>query len=574
MLKKSTGRTQKQLVAENEDLRARLDEAEETLRAIRSGEVDALIVSGVGGEQVFTLKGADHSYRVLIEDMNEGALNLTADGVILYANRRLAEMLKTPLEKVIGSAIHTWIAPDSQRILQSLLRKGVDGKRREQLILTAGDGTQVPVNLSVSNLLGNEMPDYFCMVATDLTEQKRSDAIAASEKLAQELLAASNQSRLELLRVIEDQKRAEELLAASEVRYRRLFESTKDGILILDAETGMVVDVNPFLIDLLDFSHEAFLGKAIWELGVFKDLVASEDKFLELQEKEYARYEDLPLQTAEGRVIDVEFVSNVYLVDGHKVIQCNIRDITERKRAQDALAASKAYVESVIQNFLDTLIVVDVEAKIRTVNPATCHLLGYTEKELIGQPISMIFAKEEEEEEEANRMFQFFREPEKSKALSLQDTIRNIELHYKTKDGRLVPMSFNASVLTDEAGNVRGVVGGAKDLTEIKLAEESRRKSEERFRKVIENIFEFVPEGLLTFTNKLNLFRINKAFRDVVQKYSAGLNYTEQELTEIIIEQVKNRIINEDYTEIRIPKKQRLRIKKDEEAKNRQNNFF
>jgi len=85
--------------------------------------------------------------------------------------------------------------------------------------------------------------------------------------------------------------------------------------------------------------------------------------------------------------------------------------------------------------------------------------------------------------------------------------------------------------------------------------EEARRKSEERFRKVIENIFEYVPEGLLTFTNKLNLFRINKAFQDVVQKYSGKLNYTEQELTEIIIEQVKNRIINEDYTEIRIPKK-------------------
>ena len=257
MIKKPT--TQKQLLLELEDLRARLDEAEETLRAIRSGEVDALIVSGAGGEQLFTLKGADHSYRILIEDMNEGALTLTAEGVILYANRCFAEMLKMPLEKVVGSTIHTWVAPDRQRILQSLLRKGVDEKRREQLVLTASDGTLVPVYLSVSNLLINEMPDSFCLVATDLTEQKRSDAIAASEKLAQELLAASNQSRLELLRVIEDQKRAEELLAASEVRYRRLFESTKDGILILDAETGMVVDVNPFLIDLLDFSPDSQL---------------------------------------------------------------------------------------------------------------------------------------------------------------------------------------------------------------------------------------------------------------------------------------------------------------------------
>ena len=208
--------TQEDLLLELEDMRARLNEAEETLRTIRSGEVDALIVPGACGEQIFTLKGAEHSYRILIEDMSEGAVTLTAEGMILYANRRFAEMLKTPLEKVIGSTIHTWIAPDSQRILQSLLRKGVDGKRREQFMLTAGDGTQVPVNLSVSNPLVNEMPDYSCLVATDLTEQKRSDAIAASEKLAQELLAASNQSRLELLRVIEDQKRTEEALRNSE----------------------------------------------------------------------------------------------------------------------------------------------------------------------------------------------------------------------------------------------------------------------------------------------------------------------------------------------------------------------
>jgi PAS domain S-box-containing protein len=123
-------------------------------------------------------------------------------------------------------------------------------------------------------------------------------------------------------------------LAASELRYRRLFESAKDGILILDADTGMVVDVNPFLTNLLGFSRTEFLGKRIWELGFFKNLAANEDKFSELQIKEYVRYEDLPLETSDGRVREVEFVSNVYLADGKRVIQCNIRDITERKRAE------------------------------------------------------------------------------------------------------------------------------------------------------------------------------------------------------------------------------------------------
>jgi PAS domain S-box-containing protein len=263
MPKKSTSRTQKQLAAENEDLRARLDEAEDTLRAIRNGEVDALIVSGVDGEQVFTLTGADRIYQLLIEDMSEGALTLTAEGVILYANRCFAEMLKTPLEKVIGSAIHTWIAPDSQQILQSLLRKGIDEKRREQLELTAGDGRMVPVCLSVSNLPIKEMPDSFCLVATNLTEQKRSDAIVASEKLAQELLAASTQSRLELLSVIESQKQAEEALRKSEVNYRILIESLQEGIWVIDKD-NMTTFVNIPMADMLGYTVEEMLGKSLF----------------------------------------------------------------------------------------------------------------------------------------------------------------------------------------------------------------------------------------------------------------------------------------------------------------------
>jgi PAS domain S-box-containing protein len=133
---------------------------------------------------------------------------------------------------------------------------------------------------------------------------------------------------------ITERKRAEEKLNASEVRYRRLFETSKDGILILDADTGMIADVNPFLIEMLGYTHGQFLGKKVWELGFFKDIVANEEKFLELKQKEYVRYEDLPLKTVDGRHISVEFVSNVYLVDHTKVVQCNIRNITERKRAE------------------------------------------------------------------------------------------------------------------------------------------------------------------------------------------------------------------------------------------------
>jgi diguanylate cyclase (GGDEF)-like protein/PAS domain S-box-containing protein len=136
-------------------------------------------------------------------------------------------------------------------------------------------------------------------------------------------------------------------LEDSELRYRRLFEAALDGILILDSKKGAITDVNPFLIDLLGYSREEFIGKKLWEVGAFKDIEASKDAFRALQKNEYIRYKDLPLRTKEGKLIQVEFVSNVYMEGREKVIQCNIRDITERKEAQDALLKSEALLREV-----------------------------------------------------------------------------------------------------------------------------------------------------------------------------------------------------------------------------------
>ena len=137
-------------------------------------------------------------------------------------------------------------------------------------------------------------------------------------------------------------KKVQEALQVSELKYRRLFETANDGILILDAESGQIVDVNPFLVELLGYSHEQFISKTIWDIGFFKDIIANRDNFEELKAKKYIRYEDLPLETVDGRKIEVEFVSNVYKENNHSVIQCNIRDITERKRTEKALARHAA----------------------------------------------------------------------------------------------------------------------------------------------------------------------------------------------------------------------------------------
>ncbi|MEI7983245.1 MAG: PAS domain-containing protein [Bacteroidota bacterium] len=111
----------------------------------------------------------------------------------------------------------------------------------------------------------------------------------------------------------------------SEIRFRRLFETSKDGLLILNAKTGMIEAVNPFMIELLGFSKVQFLEKAIWEISPFKDIIANKERFSELLQHKYVRYQNQPLETAGGKKVNVEFISNVYLTDDKEIIQCQIR---------------------------------------------------------------------------------------------------------------------------------------------------------------------------------------------------------------------------------------------------------
>ncbi len=151
-----------------------------------------------------------------------------------------------------------------------------------------------------------------------------------------------------ILLAIEDvtaHRRAAHDLNVSESRYRRLFETAQDGILIVDADTRQILDANPFLLDMLGYAAGELTGKELWEIGLFHDIEASRSAFQTLQTTGYIRYDDLPLQTNDGRRIDVEFVSNVYTVDGSRVIQCNIRDVTDRKQAEEALREAHDQLE-------------------------------------------------------------------------------------------------------------------------------------------------------------------------------------------------------------------------------------
>ncbi len=174
---------------------------------------------------------------------------------------------------------------------------------------------------------------------------------------------------------------AESALKTSEARYRRLFEASRDGILILDGETGRIVDANPFMTALTGYSREDFVGEFLWEIGPFKDTGASKASFAQLQAQEFIRYDDLPLATRAGGTVDVEFVSNVYAVGDRNVIQCNIRDISVRKRAED----ERRRLATAIEQADEMVLVTDTDGAIMYVNPAFESVTGYSRAEVLGR---------------------------------------------------------------------------------------------------------------------------------------------------------------------------------------------
>jgi PAS domain S-box-containing protein len=203
------------LVRENKELRASLAEAEEVLRALQGNEVDAVIVNSPDGEKIYTIQGADHPYRVLVETMNEGAATLITNTGhdVFYCNYRFAAMLRAPLEQVIGASITQFIVPDDLVAFEECLAQVSSGDRRCEMTLRAADGSRVPVLLSFSSLR-QEGAEGVCLVATDLTEQKE---IVAAEKLARSILEQAAEAIIVCDahgRVIRASRQAQELCGA------------------------------------------------------------------------------------------------------------------------------------------------------------------------------------------------------------------------------------------------------------------------------------------------------------------------------------------------------------------------
>lgn len=287
-------------------------------------------------------------------------------------------------------------------------------------------------------------------------------------------------------------------LQVSEIRYRRLFESARDGILILDVASRKITDVNPYMMELLGYSRDEFLGKEIWEIGLFKNKEESQTAFRELQETGYIRYEDMPLQTKSGKQWNVEFISNVYREDSDHVIQCNIRDITERKRAEEALRQSEERYRIVTDTASEAIITIDENSTILFINPSTEKIFGYSAAEMIGESLTILMPEYLRHLHNAgmNRYLETERKHVSWEAVELPG------LH---KNGQEIPLEISFSEYINSGH--RYFTGIARDITPRKQAEEHTRNTEERLRIILETS----RDGILIENDSLIIY-VNKSY--------------------------------------------------------------
>jgi diguanylate cyclase (GGDEF)-like protein/PAS domain S-box-containing protein len=262
--------------------------------------------------------------------------------------------------------------------------------------------------------------------------------------------------------VVNMRRGEQKALQTSETRYRRLFESARDGILILDAVNGTITDVNPFMVELLGYSRDEFLGKELWEIGLFNEKASSQAAFRELQAKGYIRYEGLPLETKAGIRCDVEFISNVYQEADQQVIQCNIRDITARKHAETAQRKSEERFHVLVEGVKDhAVFMLDTMGGVTSWNAGVERVLGYDEVAFVGQHFSSIFTPEDIATDE----------PQKELLTAEAEGQAENERWHRRKDGTRFWANGTVTPLLDDTRRLHGFAVVMRDNTERRLAE-------------------------------------------------------------------------------------------------------
>ena len=314
------------ILSENLELRARLAEAEEMLRAISRGEADALVIESGAGPKVYTIQGQESETNRLRSEMlaqvSDAVIAVDGEERVIYLNAAAERLYGLSTSSALGRALSEihgsrWLNPESEAAAAAAFR--ARGEWRGESIHIRNDGHELNVESSITALQGNG--EYAG-------------------------------GRLAVIRDVTERRQHEEKVLVSEIRYRRLFETAHDGVLILDPGTRKIIDANPFMTQMLDYPHDELVGKELFEIGLLKDEAASQEMFRGLQRSREVRYDNLPLETRAGRHQDVEVVANLYDENGHPVIQCNIRDITERRRGEEHVKLLMAEVYHRAKNLL------------------------------------------------------------------------------------------------------------------------------------------------------------------------------------------------------------------------------
>ncbi|MFH2049335.1 MAG: PAS domain S-box protein [bacterium] len=466
----------------------------------------------------------------ILEELPIGICRSDLKGTIKYVNRHFEEVTGYTRDEIVGkNVLKLGLFPDDMRgfILKRIAaRIGGAPSKKWDTQFKCKDGMWIWVTLEGKVIRKSGVPVGFQIAASDITERKR----------------------------------AEGALRESEEKYRNVVERAKDGITII--QDGVVKFANTRLVEMWGGTVEEVLETPFANHIHPDQLPAIVERY-----QQRMAGEDIPpmyetvLLSSDGSKVYVEISAGVIAYLGKPADLVMVRDVTERIRVEEALRESEARYRSLVESSDDPIYIRGRNLKYLFANEKLLSRFGKSLDEVVGQEYIKFHSPEKTKEyfTMAEKVF------ESGKPVTYE--------HKSQRDGRDFLRTLSP-VMDSETGKTIAITVISKDITEIKQAEaqraaalEARRKTEEHFRKVIENIFTFIPEGLLVFTDKLNLIKQNKAFQDIVKEYANKLNYTEQELAEIISEQVKNRIINKDYADIGVSPK------KDRETKNKQDNL-
>ncbi|HEY9707402.1 MAG TPA: PAS domain S-box protein, partial [Oculatellaceae cyanobacterium] len=373
-------KSRKELEREVQELRERLEVAEETLRAITQGEVDALVVCGAQGEQIFTLQSADYPYRRFVEEMKEGAATVNAEGMILYCNHRLTSWLNHPLEKIIGSEFKQYIVHEDQPMLQALFQQAQAGVGKGELSLISTDGIEIPVQVSISTLTMNDVK-ISGLIVTDLTEQKRNEEIITTQTI--QLIQANTQLQQEL----RSRQKVEEALQENQSLLNAIIEGTTDIIAALDLDYKYIAFNSAAKAEMLNiFGREIEIGTNLIE--ALAHLPEEQAKVAEIWSRALAGEEFTIIQefgdtARERNYYEITF-SSIRDKNGQRIGASHIaKNVSDRLATEQVLRESEERFRNAFDYAAIGMALVALDGHYLKVNRSLCEIVGYSQQELL-----------------------------------------------------------------------------------------------------------------------------------------------------------------------------------------------